>query len=159
MPPAVLPVLSVPEEFAQMENPAEEHLFEDLERPEEVLTRVGALELIVAAMHFFPTNVYNDMFTDVIGHETYAGTVECAWQNGLIPEEWIEQQTLQPLKEVDAGTFVRMLLNGYAARKELPEGADALEKAEKLGIITKPFDEQGRLTRAQAAAMCRKLQI
>ncbi len=159
MPPEVLPVLSVPEEFAQMENPADEHLFEDLERPEEVLTRVGALELIVSAMHFFPTNVYNDMFTDVIGHETYAGTVECAWQNGLIPEEWIGQQTLQPLKEVDAGAFVRMLLNGYATRKELPEGVDALEKAEKLGIITNGFDKQGRLTRAEAAAMCRKLKI
>lgn len=159
MPPEILPVLTVPPEFAEMENPADEHLFEDLERPEEILTRVEALELIVAAMHFFPTNVYNDMFTDVIGHETYAGTVECAWQNGLIPEELIEQNTLQPLKEVDVETFVHMLLNGYATRKDLPQGADDSERAKKLGIITDAFDAHARLTRGEAAQMCRELKI
>lgn len=159
MPPEVLPVLAVPEEFAQMENPADEHLFENLERPEELLTRAGALELIIATMHFFPTNVYNDMFTDVIGHETYAGTVECAWQNGLIPEELIQQNTLQPLKEVDSETFVHMLLNGYATRKDLPEGSGDLERAKKLGIVDDDFDVHALLTRGEAAAMCRKLKI
>ena len=159
MPPGVLPALSVPQEFSHMENPADEHLFEDLERPDDVLTRAGALELIIATMHFFPTNVYNDMFTDVIGHETYAGTVECAWQNGLIPEELIEQHTLQPLREVDGGTFVHMLLNGYATRKELPAGSDDLEIARKLGIVTGAFDAHAVMTRGEAAAMCRKLKI
>lgn len=159
MPPDVLPVLSVPDEFAQMENPADEHLFENLEHPEQVLTRAGALELIITAMHFFPTNVYNDMFTDVIGHETYAGSVECAWQNGLIPEELIENDKLQPLKEVDGGTFVRMLLNGYATRKDLPEGADDLEQAKILGILADDFDAQALLTRGEAAKMCQKLKI
>lgn len=159
MPPEVLPVLSVPLEFAQMENPADEHLFENLERPEEILTRAEALEMIIAAMHFFPTNVYNDMFADVIGHETYAGTIECAWQNGLIPEELIENGTIQPRKEVDGGTFVHMLLNGYATRKELPEGADDPEQAKTLGIVADDFDAQALLTRRQAADMCRKLKI
>lgn len=159
MPPEVLPVLSVPPEFAQMENPADEHLFENLERPEEILTRAEALEMIIAAMHFFPTNVYNDMFTDVIGHETYAGTIECAWQNGLIPEELIENGTIQPRKEVDGGTFVHMLLNGYATRKELPQGADDPEQAKTLGIVADDFDAQALLTRRQAADMCRKLKI
>ena len=142
-----------------MENPADEHLFEDLERPDEVLNRAGALELIIATMHFFPTNVYNDMFTDVIGHETYAGTVECAWQNGLIPEEMIEQNTLQPWKEVDGGTFAHMLLNGYATRKDLPEGDDDLERAKKLGIVANDFNAHAWMTRGEAAEMCKKLKI
>lgn len=159
MPPEVLPVLTVPEEFAHMENPADEHLFENLERPDDVLTRAGALELIIATMHFFPTNVYNDMFTDVIGHETYAGTVECAWQNGLIPEELIERNTLRPLKEVDGGTFVHMLLNGYATRKDLPEGDDDLERAKKLGIVANDFNAHAWMTRGEAAEMCKKLKI
>ena len=159
IPPEVLPELTVPQELAHMENPADEHLFEDLERPDEVLTRAGALELIIAAMHFFPTNVYNDMFTDVIGHETYAGTVECAWQNGLIPLELIEDHTLQPMREVDGETFIYMLLNGYATRKDLPEGSDDLEKAIKLGIVTKEFDAHAVLTWGEAAEMCKKLKI
>lgn len=159
MPPEVLPVLTVPEEFAHVENPADEHLFENLERPDEILTRAEALELIITTMHFFPTNVYNDMFTDVIGHETYAGTIECAWQNGLIPEELIVNDTIQPLKEVDGGTFVHMLLNGYATRKELPEGADDLEQAKRLGIVTDDFNAQKLLTRREAADMCRNVKI
>ena len=159
MPPEVLPMLTVPEEFAHVENPADEHLFEKLERPNEILTRAEALEMIIATMHFFPTNVYNDMFTDVIGHETYAGTIECAWQNGLIPEELIVNDTIQPLKEVDGGTFVHMLLNGYATRKELPESPDDLEQARMLGMVTDDFDAQKLLTRGEAADMCRKLKI
>lgn len=158
-PPEVLHVLEVPEEFANVENPADEHLFENLERPDDVLNRAEALEFIVATMHFFPTNVYNDMFTDVIGHETYAGTVECAWQNGLIPEELIEDHTIQPLKKVNGATFVHMLLNGYATRKNLPEGSDDMEKAIKLGIVEADFEQTAPLTREAAAEMCRKLKI
>ena len=52
-----------------------------------------------------------------------------------------------------------MLLNGYATRKELPAGRDDLEIAEKLGIVTDDFDAQARLTRGEAAAMCRQLKI
>lgn len=154
-----LPVLAIPEEYAHMENPADEHLFENLERPQDMLNRAEALELVVTAMHFFPTNVYNDMFTDVIGHEIYAGTVECAWQNGLIPQELIENHTLQPLREVDGNTFVRILLNGYATRKNLPEGGSDLEIARILGILPEGFDGCAPLSRRAAADMCKKLSI
>lgn len=158
-PPQVLPVLSVPEEYAHMENPADEHLFENLERPQDILTRAEALELVVTAMHFFPTNVYNDMFTDVVGHETYAGTVECAWQNGLIPEELVNGNRLEPLREVDGKTFLRILLNGYATRKDLPEGENDLAVARALGILPDDFDEGALLTRRMAAQLCKGLPI
>ena len=48
--------------------PAAEVLFNDLERPEDMLTRAEALPMMIQALKFFPTNVYNDMFDDVIGH-------------------------------------------------------------------------------------------
>ncbi len=158
-PPQVPAKLTVPEEYAHMDNPADEHLFEELERPQEILNRAEALELVVTAMHFFSTNVYNDMFTDVIGHEIYAGTVECAWQNGLIPEELIDGNTLQPLREVDGNTFVRILLNAYGTRKDLPRGGSDLEIARALDILPDAFDACAPLTRRAAADMCRKLSI
>lgn len=158
-PPVVLPVLTIPEEYAHMENPADEHLFEDLKRPQALLTRADALELVVTALHFFPTNVYNDIFTDVIGHEWYAGTVECAWQNGLILPELIENNTLQPLREVDGNTFVRILLNGYATRKDLPKAGSDADIARALGILPDGFDGCAPLSRRQAADMCRRLSI
>lgn len=99
------------------------------------------------------------MFTDVIGHEIYAGTVECAWQNGLIPEELIDGNTLQPLREVDGNTFVRILLNAYGTRKDLPRGGSDLEIARALDILPDAFDACALLTRRAAADMCRKLSI
>ena len=99
------------------------------------------------------------MFTDVIGHETYAGTVECAWQNGLIPESLIENHTLQPMREVSIETFVELLLNGYATRKDLPEGETALIQAQRLGIVDEAVDSSKLITREQAAQMCRQLKI
>ena len=46
--------------------------------------------MIIRTVRFFPTNVYNDMYEDVVGHEWYAGTVECAYQNGMIDEHLVE---------------------------------------------------------------------
>lgn len=147
-PPAVLPQLTIPEEFVGIENPNEEKLFENLERPEDELTRAEALELVVTTMHFFPTNVYNDMFEDVIGHETYAGTVECAWQNGLIPETMIEEHKFFPQRKVTGREFIEILKQGYKSRRVwTKEHEDALME----GIAPDTY-----LKRSVAAEMCKK---
>lgn len=147
-PPEVLPKLTVPERYADMENPTEEHLFEDLERPEEELTRVEALEMVITTMHFFPTNVYNDMFEDIVGHETYAGTVECAWQNGLIPKEMIEEQKFFPQQKITGEEFLNILRNGYKSRKTWTKEHDA--------ALPEGFSPKGYLKRKAAAEMCRR---
>ncbi len=151
MPPAELPVLSIPEEYASMENPNAEHLFEGLERPQEHATRTDALEFVITAMHFFPTNVYNDMFEDVIGHELYAGTVECAYQNGLIPDEMVKDGKLHPDWPVTGGEFIEILRNGYQSRK-----SDAVDVA---AITPEGFDEKAPIARGVAAEICKKLHI
>lgn len=150
-PPEVMPTLTIPEECKSMENPNAEHLFEDLERPEDDLTRAEALELVITAMHFFPTNVYNDMFTDVIGHERYAGMVECAWQNGLIPERMTADHTFRPLDYITGGEFMEILMNGYRSRKT-PDADD-------IAITPEGFQLNGHLKRGVAADMCKRLHI
>ncbi len=151
MPPEELPALTIPEEYANMENPDAEHLFENLERPQDNATRTDALELVITAMHFFPTNVYNDMFEDVIGHELYAGTVECAYQNGLIPDEMVEDGKLHPDWPVTGGEFIKILRNGYQSRK-----SDAVDVA---AITPEDFDEKAPIARGVAAEICKKLHI
>lgn len=148
-PPEELPQLIVPEEFAGIENPADEHLFEALERTEELLTRVEALELVIEAMHFFPTNVYNDMFEDVIGHERYAGAVECAWQNGLIPENMVENHCFFPQRSVTGTEFYQIVKNGYKSRRTW---TDACEQ-----ILSEIVDSKERIRRGEAAEFCRRL--
>ena len=150
-PPEVMPILTIPDECRQIENPNTEHLFEDLERPEDDLTRVEALELINAAMHFFSTNVYNDMFTDVIGHETYAGVVECAWQNGMIPDTMVSDHRFYPKKRITGEEFLILLMNGYQSRKTI--------QAETFGELPKEFQKNGYLKRRTAADICRNLSI
>lgn len=149
--PEVLPVLTIPEEYANMENPVAEELFAELERPQEDLTRAEALEMVIQTMHFFPTNVYNDMFEDVIGHETYAGTVECAWQNGLIPDFMIQDNKFRPLEKITGKEFLTILLNGYQSRKTVTTEAET--------IVPENFVSEGYLKRSVAAEICRKLHI
>lgn len=148
-PPEVLPQLTVPEEFEGIENPADEHLFEGLERTEELLTRVEALELVIEAMHFFPTNVYNDMFEDVIGHERYAGAVECAWQNGLIPEKMVENHCFFPQRNVTGAEFYQIVKNGYKSRRTWTDACE--QKLIKIAGSGEP------LTRGEAAQICKSI--
>ena len=147
--PEKFEAIEPPENLADIVNPNEEVLFENLERPEELLTRVEALELIITAMHFFPTNVYNDAFEDVDGHETYAGTIECAFQNGLIPNSLVENHRIYPNRQVSGKEFIQIAGNGYRSRKG-------------TGIPSEISDEivnQKCLTRSKAADICRRLHI
>lgn len=116
-PPENMPSIEPPEDLGVIEDPNAEKLFEHLERPEEWLTRVEALELVITAMHFFPTNVYNDAFDDIVGHETYAGTVECAYQNGLIPDQMISNHRFLPEQDITGDEFLAIAENGYQSRK------------------------------------------
>ena len=150
-PPVEVPQLTIPEGCESVENPETEHLFEDLERPDDILTRVEALQFVIATMHFFPTNVYNDMFEDVIGHETYAGAVECAWQNGLIPEEMIEGHRFLPQQQITGGEFLQILRNGYMSRKTWTKEHEC---AVMEGISPEKY-----IKRCEAAGMCRRSSI
>lgn len=147
---------------------AGEILFRDLGRPEEYLTRAEALEMAVETMRFFPTNVYNDMFTDVIGHETYAGAVECAWQNGLISSEMVKENCLYPEREVTGEEFLNILMLGYKSRRPIPEhmepmdgasewAAELCAAAHELGCVETEFSPQGSIRRKDAAEICRSL--
>ena len=157
-PPEKPPVLKRPEKYAGIKNPEETELFTELERPEELLTRSEAMELVIAAMRFFPTNVYNDMFTEVIGHETYAGAVECAWQHGLIPEKMIENGKILPRKIITGHEFLKILRNGYRSRKQLTKQDKSLEESvEKAGVTVEGICRKEALTRKTAGDICGEL--
>lgn len=127
-----------------------EPLFEKIERPDEDLSRSEALAFIICTMNFFPTNVYNDVFTDVVGHETFAGTIECAVQNGIIPEEIIENKIFRPLDKITGHEFWTFLKNGYNSRKE-----DGL----KIEILPDGFLQKNTIKRYLAAEICRQIHI
>ena len=133
------------------------------------MTRAEALELAIKALKLFPINVYNDLYSDIVGHETYAGTIQCAAQNDLIPPEWVADGSLYPNQTVTAADFLAVLIPGAAGRRPLADAVPvpdsvpvyarrAVGQAVAEGLIapealTKP------LNRSNAAEICRRLHI
>ena len=164
-------VPEIPDEMKGKSAPAAEVLFENLERPDEPLKRAEALPMMIQALKFFPTNVYNDMFDDVIGHEWYAGAVECAWQNGLIPPEMTEEGKFLPEAEITMAEFLAMLMNGFRGRmrtqekdistqEQAPDFArKAVRESAALGLIDENTALNGSVKRKDAALMIRRLAL
>lgn len=139
-------------------------------RPHAPLTRAEALALVISAMHFFPINVYNDLYEDVVGHEPYAGTVQCAAQNGLIPPDFVADGCLHPQQAVSLQEFLRLLMRGCASRRTVqpsalrpsgvaPQAMEAVQLALGAGLVTPGEDWDAPLPRNRAAALCRALGI
>ena len=116
----VLPVK--PKMYDNISNPnVGGQLLSDVEELEKPAARVDVLDMIIKTVRFFPTNVYNDMFVDVVGHEWYAGTVECAYQNGMIDSHLVENKHFYPEKPVTLEEFLVFAMNGYQSRKHFPK--------------------------------------
>lgn len=113
------------------------------------------------------TIIYLAAITNV--NETYAGTIQCAAQNDLIPPEWVADGSLYPNQTVTAADFLAVLIPGAAGRRPLADAVPvpdsvpvyarrAVGQAVAEGLIapealTKP------LNRSNAAEICRRLHI
>ncbi|MCM1188013.1 MAG: GDSL-type esterase/lipase family protein [bacterium] len=164
-----------PKIYEDRRNPFEgELLFSGLENPEQAADRATVLDLLIQAAHFFPTNVYNDMFRDVVGHEWYAGAVECAYQNGMIEEHLVEDGCFFPERAVTLEEFLVLAVNAYRSRKSLPEEVPCaydgscrdfarsyVRAACALGLIDGDGSEDLSrvISRGEAAEKCAKMKL
>lgn len=137
------------------------------------LTRAEACDVLIKAAHFFTVNVYNDMFTDILGHEWYAGAVECAYQNGIIPCELAKKGgEFRPDEKVTLGDFAVMSVLAYASRNKLPDDescaidakCEALRLkyigfAHKLGIVDSDDELSSEVTKARASQIVKTMGI
>lgn len=120
-PPEKIEMPVKPKEYEHMSNPQEgPQLFAEPENPQAPVDRAAALDMLIKTARFFPTNVYNDMFRDVVGHEWYAGAVECAYQNGMIEEALVADGCFCPEKPITLEEFLVFAVNAYNSRKTLP---------------------------------------
>ena len=163
--------LRKPEGFVS-ENESPE--WEEPERPSDPLLRAEALDMIIRRAGFFITNVYNDLFPDIVGHEWYAGAVECGLQNGIVTGELCENGLFHPLEAITLLDFIVFLMRAYGSRKTLPDGLlspydtcvsqnlrPLVSAACQLGVLsgegTDALDKT--LSRKQGSDICRKLKI
>ena len=164
--------------FENMVSPMEAaKLLSEIDRLEEPVDRASALDMLIKTARFFPTNVYNDMFTDVVGHEWYAGTVECAYQNGIIDMHMVENGEFHPLQAMTLEEFLVFGINAYMSRKALPQNCREtacayddkckefavpyIRAAAAVGLIPKDgsADLSKVVTRGEAVELCRAMQI
>lgn len=172
--PAKAAIPEIPEGFAQVEaKPADKLEGYKTTRPDETLIRAEAFDIVMKAANFFATNVYNDMFTDIVGHEWFAGSVECAYQNGLITNDFVINKQVFPNKEITLAEFLVVCINGYKSRKSLPTPAEVskdilatapdwtheyIQYAAALDILPgKPLSST--LTRKEAAELADKMKL
>ncbi len=164
-----------PEVYKNVKNPeAVGILLDDITETDKLATRVDVLDMIIKTVRFFPTNVYNDKFTDVVGHEWYAGTIECACQNGMIDNHLIENNCFYPEREVALEEFIVFAMNGYKSRKAFPEvmpcaydnkcadyAIPYVRAACQIGLLKEDGsqDLQKLLSRGEAVEYCRKMEI
>ncbi|MCQ2537901.1 MAG: GDSL-type esterase/lipase family protein [Lachnospiraceae bacterium] len=115
-----IPVVpELPERYKKGEN-KEKSAQIILERPDDSLLRAEALDMVIKTAKFFPTNVFNDLYDDIVGHEWFAGAVQCAYQNGIIPEGMIENKLFRPEEPINLEDFMCFLMGAYMSRKGLP---------------------------------------
>lgn len=141
-------------------------------RPNDFITRVEALEWVTKAVGFVPMNVYNDYYTDVVGHEWYAGIVEVAHQNGIVDVALTSNNLFHPHKVVILEEFISFLINSYKCRKSTPTpihsisfkaqdvspySLSAIQSALEIGLLISPFNTKQKLTRDQAIDYIQKL--
>lgn len=169
--------LEKPEALGEEAKAQDVPLLSEVDRLGEPADRTTALDMVIKTVRFFPTNVYNDMFTDVVGHEWYAGTVECAYQNGMIAPEMVEDGKFYPLRPVTLEEFLVFAINGYKSRKAIPasltEEACAYDgqcrdfarpyvrAAAGLGLIAPEGSARMDrvLTRGEAVEICRRMKV
>ncbi len=144
----------------------------NIERPGDITLRHEALGFVIKTAKFFPTNVFNDIYDDIVGHETYAGTVECAYQNGIIPAGMISDKKFYPEKPVTLEDFICFLMGGYKSRRNLPENIPSsydnkthdysrefVRAAVTLKILPENLDLNKTLTRREAMEYCNKISL
>lgn len=143
--------------------------FIDIDDPTSFISRVEILEWIIKAVGFVPTNVYNNHYIDVIGHEWYAGIVEVAYQNGILDSVLTPNNTFLPTTFVTYEELISFLINSYKCRKILsststttsydvsPFVLSAISIAEVIGLLITPFSPKAYVTKEQAALYIDKL--
>lgn len=130
----------------------------ELERPDEFITRAECLSYLVKAVGYVPMNVYNDRYPDVIGHEWYAGAVEVSFQNALVNPEYTADGSFHPAAPVTWEQLVSFSVNGYKSRRASAITEDSTELAIRLGIAPADFTGSAQVSRRMALRSLRALE-
>ncbi len=143
----------------------------EVDRADEFITRVEALDYLIKVVRFVPTNVYNDKYPDVIGHEWYAGVVEVSIQNNILDEYLVKDHLFHPNDYVSEEEFITYCINGYCCRKvltdvpsyEIPSDVSLyavpyVNKAIHLSLLHELFQAKKYITRGEAVTILKQLE-
>ena len=87
-------------------------------------------------------NVYNDRYSDVIGHEWYAGLVEVSYQNSLVDPVYTSNSSFYPLEPVTWEQVISFCSNGYKSRHAVAQKEDPIKLAKKLNLLPNTYQPE-----------------
>lgn len=147
--------------------------------PDETVTRAQFAAMVSRLLGVDKTTALTGTITDIDPDIWYAGTVQWAYDNGIIPEEMLTDGAFEPDKEITREEMTAMIINVWKKarpRTEFAEGdltafedADevsdwareaisyALEKGVIEGVTETTLGPGESTTRAQAAVMLNRL--
>lgn len=169
LPPEFITLPTPPKDF---NGELQESVFtSEVERLDEYITRVEVLDFLVRVVRFVPTNVYNDGYPDVLGHEWYAGVVEVSIQNNILDEYLVRDNLFHPNDYVTQEEMISFCINGYCCRKtftnvpiyKLPSDVSTyaipyVNKAIHLSLLPNSFYATKYITRGDAVMLLKKLE-
>lgn len=115
--------------------------------PNDVLSRVQFLDIILKIFRYSPTNVYNDIFDDVFGDEWYAGVVQACYNYDIMPTSIIVNNKLMPEKYITLGEVEDIVIASFKLSKDI--AADFMED--------KSRDKNSLITRDNALMVVKKI--
>lgn len=118
--------------------------------PFEEIKRIDAFDWLVKTVRFVPTNVYNDHFVDVLGHEWYAGLVEVIVQNDLLKDIIPITDHFSPEASVDHETFIALCIRCYLCRKPFHIDINDPENVNESIFIRSEFVKSELITFTEA---------
>lgn len=149
--PNAFRVVKLPDVYLRTDDIIDNSSILSVDRPDDRLKRYEALELVISALKYFPVNVYNDIFKDIVGHELYAGAVQCAYQNGIMPDYILEKEELCPEEYICGKEFLDYIECGLLGRSSEKYVVDDENKP----IVSDTY----QITRGQACKLLNSIKI
>lgn len=87
--------------------------------PDSIITKVEFLDMLLKTVKYPPVNVYNDMYSDVLGHEWYAGIIQAAYDNEIIDAAITASGVIKPEADITYDELLSMVINAYKSRKNI----------------------------------------
>ncbi|MCI9625502.1 MAG: hypothetical protein HFI90_01845 [Clostridia bacterium] len=113
--------------------------------PENPVTRAEFLAMVTRIASMSPGSTYQNQFSDVAADAWYAGNVQAAMEQGILPAEMVQDGMFKPEQSITREEMVSIIVKTYAAITGLNTASASLDgftDAASISDYAKPYVQQ-----------------